>query len=332
MSVTFTKAAPQQAKLKIGIYGPPGSGKTFTALLIAEGLAKVDGKRVAFVDTERGTDFYCQNIPSREVHPEAFDFDAIYTRSLSDVLKAVRSLDTAVYGVVVIDSISHIWDAAIEAFEGAKTTKGTIKMQDWGSIKKPYKDLIRTLLDSPLHVLILGRQKNIFENDASGEMKKVGVGMRAEGETEYEPHICVRMEQKKGDKAPYAVFEKDRTGIRAGQTVPSPTFKTFEPMLAYLGTTQAKSEDPDDVAMRDSELHREDTSKAAEREAKSQKAMADFQASISAANDIVALGGVGEAIKKSRTLLDSHRGALRLLYGARFKAVAGSAMPEGDAS
>lgn len=328
MSVTFAKAAPQQAKLKIGIYGPPGSGKTFTALLIAEGLAKTDGKRVAFVDTERGTDFYCQNIPSREVHPEAFDFDAIYTRSLSDVLKAVRAIDTAVYGVVVIDSISHIWDAAIEAFEGAKTTKGTIKMQDWGSIKKPYKDLIRFLLDSPLHVLILGRQKNIFENDASGEMKKVGVGMRAEGETEYEPHICVRMEQKKGDKAPYAVFEKDRTGIRAGQTVPSPTFKTFEPMLAYLGTTQAKSEDPDDVAMRDSELHREDGAKSAEREAKSNQLMSEFNARIVGATDLATLGGIGKEIGKARGLLDPQRDALRAMYEEKRKTLVAQTAPE----
>lgn len=328
MSVTFAKAAPQQAKLKIGIYGPPGSGKTFTALLIAEGLARTDGKRVAFVDTERGTDFYCQNIPSREVHPEAFDFDAIYTRSLSDVLKAVRSIDTDVYGVVVIDSISHIWDAAIEAFEGGKTSKGTIKMNDWGSIKKPYKDLIRFLLDSPLHVLILGRQKNIFENDANGEMKKVGVGMRAEGETEYEPHICVRMEQKKGDKAPYAVFEKDRTGIRAGQTVPSPTFKTFEPMLAYLGATQAKSEDPDDVAMRDSELHREDGAKSAEREAKSNQLMSEFNARIVGATDLATLGGIGKEIGKARGLLDPQRDALRAMYEEKRKTLVAQTAPE----
>jgi pantothenate kinase-related protein Tda10 len=56
----FRKAKAEQAALKIGIYGPPGSGKTFTSLLIAEGLGKISGKRVAYVDTERGTDFYAQ--------------------------------------------------------------------------------------------------------------------------------------------------------------------------------------------------------------------------------------------------------------------------------
>ena len=43
----FRKAKAEQAALKMGIYGPPGSGKTFTSLLIAEGLAKLSGKGVA---------------------------------------------------------------------------------------------------------------------------------------------------------------------------------------------------------------------------------------------------------------------------------------------
>ena len=48
----FRKAKAEQAALKVGLYGPPGSGKTFTALLLAEGLAKATKKRVAYVDTD----------------------------------------------------------------------------------------------------------------------------------------------------------------------------------------------------------------------------------------------------------------------------------------
>ncbi len=35
----FQRAKAEQAALKMGIYGPPGAGKTFTSLLVAEGLA-----------------------------------------------------------------------------------------------------------------------------------------------------------------------------------------------------------------------------------------------------------------------------------------------------
>jgi predicted ATP-dependent serine protease len=140
--MSFEKAKAQQAFLKIGEYGPPGSGKTFTALLVAEGLAKRTGKRVAFVDTERGTDFYAMAVAERKVHPEAFDFDALYSRSLAEVLATVKALDTDKYGVLVIDSISHIWDAAMEAYSGRKVGKDQdkIPMQAWGPIKKPYKE------------------------------------------------------------------------------------------------------------------------------------------------------------------------------------------------
>src|SRR5688572_4605716 len=105
----FQRAKAEQAAIKMGIYGPPGAGKTFTSLLIAEGLAKASGKRIAYVDTEHGTDFYCKAVPTRAVHPEAFDFDALYTRSLTEVMAAVRGLKADEYGVIVLDSITHLW-------------------------------------------------------------------------------------------------------------------------------------------------------------------------------------------------------------------------------
>ena len=167
-AIKFQKAKPMQAFYKGAVYGPPGSGKTYTTLMQATGLAEACGKRIAYVDTERGTDFYT----------EKFDFDAIYTTSLADVYEAVQLLDPKTHGVIVIDSISHLWDAAMAAYEGKRTkneSAGGIPMHAWGGIKKPYKNLIRWLMDCEYHVFILGRQKNVFEDDDKGQMKKVGV-------------------------------------------------------------------------------------------------------------------------------------------------------------
>ena len=61
----FTKPRPLKAALKIALYGPAGSGKTFTSLLVAEGLARQAGRRVAVCDTEQGTAFYGQAVPQR---------------------------------------------------------------------------------------------------------------------------------------------------------------------------------------------------------------------------------------------------------------------------
>src|SRR5688500_7239273 len=106
-AMAFRKAKAEQAALKMGIYGPAGGGKTLTALLIAEALAGLTKRKIAYVDTERGTDFYVKNVPERKAHPAAFDIDAIYTKSLMETLKEVKAINPADYSVLVIDSITH---------------------------------------------------------------------------------------------------------------------------------------------------------------------------------------------------------------------------------
>ncbi len=256
--MAFKKAKAEQAFLKVGIYGPPGSGKTFTTLLCSEGLA-TNGKRIAFVDTERGTDFYSQSIKDRAVHPAAFDFDAIYTRSITDVLAEVKALDLTQYSVVVIDSITHLWESTKQAYAGKLTRAGTIPFTAWGSIKKPYKELMTLLLNMPAHVFILGRQGNEFEEDeTTGELKKTGVKMKAEGETPYEPHILLCMEaarNKDGSFTPTVTVDKDRTGILMGKTFKNPTFNDLvAPLLGYLGATQAKTLTDEETGQKDADV------------------------------------------------------------------------------
>ena len=242
----FRKAEAKQAALKVGLYGPPGSGKTLTSLLVCEGLSKITGKRTAYVDTERGTDFYCQAVKERKVHPGAFDFDAIYTRAITEVLKEVRALNPAEYGQVVLDSVTHIWEACIASYGGRTTSAGTIPMQAWGRIKKPYKELMSLLLGSPMHVFICGRQGTEYATDEeTEELKAVGLKMKAEGETPYEPHILIRMERIKARKTNevdhvVAYAEKDRTGVLSGRSFVDPTFETLcAPLLGLLGASQA---------------------------------------------------------------------------------------------
>jgi RecA/RadA recombinase len=105
---SFQKPHSLKAALKLGLYGPASSGKSFTALLISEGLAQHTGKRVAYIDTEFGTAFYGQTVPQRGVHPDRFDFDVLHTKSITEVLAALKQLDLDHHGVLVVDSISHL--------------------------------------------------------------------------------------------------------------------------------------------------------------------------------------------------------------------------------
>lgn len=323
----FRKKQPQQAALKYGIYGPSGSGKTFTSLLMAEGLAKLDGKRVAFVDTEHGSDFYAQAVPQRRVHPEAFDFDALDTKSLAETLTEVRKLNANQYGVIVIDSITHLWEAARNAYEGRTTKVGSIPFHAWGKIKKPYKDLIAFLLSSPMHVIICGRQGNEFEEDEeTEELKVVGKKMKAEGETPYEPHILLRMEpiKDKIGNATYRVFaEKDRTGILAGRIITEPGFDTLcKPLLGLLGRTQAAIPTDDDTAAQDAVAFAD--AEAAKTKASGEK-REEFSARFKLAKTKTELDAVSKeltaAIKKTMTTQDV--AALREDYRNREQQLSG---------
>ena len=266
---SFQKPQLLKAALKLGLYGPAGSGKSFTALLIAEGLACHTGKRVAYVDTEFGTAYYGQTVPQRAVHPQAFDFDVLHTRAITETLAAVRGLDPAFHGIVVIDSISHLWDACRNAYAGRQTKAATIPLHAWSAIKKPYKELMHLLLASPIHVVICGRQGIDYgEDEASGELKSLGYRMRAEGETAYEPDVLLRLEAHRPAKnkptIPVAHVEKDRTGVLSGQTIAWPTYDNVaKPLLGLLGTTQAVAPTDDEVGQQDAEvLARQETERA----------------------------------------------------------------------
>lgn len=330
----FRKAKAEQAALKLGMYGPPGSGKTMTALMLAEGLAKASGKRVAMVDTEHGSDFYCQTVATRHVHPDAFDFDALYTRSLTEVISAIRGLDPSVYGVVITDSVTHLWEAARAAYSGRQTKIGTIPMQAWGPIKKPYKDLMSFLLSSPMHVIICGRQGVEYETDEeTEELKAVGVKMKAEGETPYEPHILIRLEAIKPKKTNevaqiVAYAEKDRTGVLAGRSFVNPTYESLcVPLLGLLGATQAHMPTGDESASVDAEAL---AKQEADREKKSTALLAEYGAKLTLAADAASLKAIGKTItpQLKATMLPADVADLREKYQARERELGNAPPPE----
>jgi hypothetical protein len=313
----FKKAKTEQAALKIGMYGAAGSGKTFTALLFAEGLAALSNKKVAFVDTEHGTDFYCMNVSERSVHPKAFEFDALYSKSITEVLSNVKQLNTDEYSVVIIDSITHIWEAARLAYNGKETSAGTIPFHAWGKIKKPYKELINFLMSSPMHVIICGRQGNEFDEDEeTGELKRIGT--KAEGETPYEPHILIHMEAvknpKTGNSTITAHAEKDRTGVIAGKTIQSPTYDSvIKPLVPLLGNKQAVIKSDAETSAMDAEII---TEQDAAKELESSTILKRMKGRIVACESVAALKAIGAEITQElkSKMTTSHIADLRAAY------------------
>ena len=93
----FRKAQRKKARLRLGIAGPAGSGKTYSSLLIAFGL----GGRVAMLDTEHG---------SGELYADLGDYDVATLSppfSPDRYIEVVKEAERQGYNVLIIDSISH---------------------------------------------------------------------------------------------------------------------------------------------------------------------------------------------------------------------------------
>ncbi len=331
----FTKPTSLKSALKMALYGPAGSGKTFSSLLLGEGLARHSGKHVAVLDTEQGTAFYSQPVPRRTAHPDAFDFDVLHTRSVTEALAALDGLDPAAHGVVIIDSISHLWDACRNAYAGKLTKHGGIPLHAWTAIKRPYRQMVNALLSLPVHVILCGRQGVDYgEDEGTGELKQVGFRLRAEGETAYEPDVLVRLESHKANRRQAAVIlahvEKDRTGVLAGSTIEWPTFDNLaKPLLGLLGTKQASVPSDDEVALQDAEaLERREQ----ERLRRSAEMATEYADRIAAAESAAELRQVGERltpeVKGQLVLKDLER--VRALYAKRLAAFRGQPAGVGD--
>jgi signal recognition particle GTPase len=106
MAIQFKKATKRNARLRLGIAGPSGAGKTKTSLKIAENLPPVNPTHekpsIAFVDTERGS-------ASKYANAHAFDVVELTSFHPHTCIDAIHAAEEADYDVIIIDSLSHFW-------------------------------------------------------------------------------------------------------------------------------------------------------------------------------------------------------------------------------
>lgn len=102
MTFTFKPAERGRIGLLIGLAGASGSGKTYSALLLAKGLAN-GSRRIGFIDTESGRGLHYADrfkFEHGELHPP------FTPRAYSE---AVLAGEEAGFDPLIIDSMSHEW-------------------------------------------------------------------------------------------------------------------------------------------------------------------------------------------------------------------------------
>ena len=179
----FRKAERRKAKLRLGITGPAGSGKTYGALLIAFGL----GGRIAMIDTENG---------SGDLYSALGDYDICSISapfSVQKYIDAIKTAESANYDVIIIDSLSHVWAGEGGLLDMQGKIADTGKKNNyaaWREVTPLHNKLIDIMLSSKCHIIATMRSKTDYiqvENDKGKfEIRKVGLAPVQRDGMEYE--------------------------------------------------------------------------------------------------------------------------------------------------
>lgn len=207
----FKKATKQKQKLRLLIEGASGSGKTYSALLLAKGLAEKTGSKIALIDTEKG---------SASLYDTLVDFDVCEIEpdfTPEKYIKAIKEAEQAGYGILIIDSITHEWSGKGGCLDIQTALGG--KFNDWAKVTPRHQAFIDAIISSNLHIISTARTKTDYAledgfNKSGGKTTKpVKVGLKTEQREgmDYEFTIVFRVNENH-----YATATKDRTSLFNG--------------------------------------------------------------------------------------------------------------------
>lgn len=151
--INIRKATREGAKTVIGLAGASGSGKTHTAILLADGIANGKSEKIGFLDTEnkRGS-LYADLLKDEKGNTRHFLIgDLIPPFTPDRYAKAIKEFEDYGVEVLVIDSVTHEWEGTggcIEIAEGFK--KPAI---GWNRAKTAHKKFMNTLLQCDMHII-----------------------------------------------------------------------------------------------------------------------------------------------------------------------------------
>ncbi|MDX2256537.1 MAG: ATP-binding protein [Pseudanabaenaceae cyanobacterium bins.39] len=179
MTYSFQQATKENIKLRMVLYGPPGCGKTYTALQIATIL----GKKVGLIDTEYG---------SSRKYAKLFNFQVLELSKFgpSQYYNAIESAEESGFDYLVIDSLSHAWYAELDAVGS--------DVRNWAKVRPIERQLWDKIISSRCHIIATMRSKIEYDygiTEVNGKQKitsvrKIGTAPIQKEGSEYELDIC----------------------------------------------------------------------------------------------------------------------------------------------
>lgn len=167
--LSIQPASREGAKTVTAFAGVSGSGKTFSAILFAYGLAKRQAHKVGFLDTEnRRGRLYADILPGKAQFQIA-DFAAPF--SPARYAEAIKQFEAAGVEVLVIDSVTHEWEGIGGCDDIANDGVAPGKPGRWNKAKREHKKFMDTMLQSSMHIVVCvrAREKTKIDRDAQGK-------------------------------------------------------------------------------------------------------------------------------------------------------------------
>lgn len=167
MTFTLKSAVREKIGLLLGVAGASGSGKTFTALTLARGIANGTGK-IAVIDTEAGRALHYAPKPGDAADgAKTFDFlhlDFQPPFTPERYIEAIQACEAAGATVIVIDSMSHEWNGEggcsdIQAAEAERMAKGeawkieAMTAPAWKKPKLRHQRMMSRLIQTRTHLI-----------------------------------------------------------------------------------------------------------------------------------------------------------------------------------
>ena len=241
------EATNKMAYSKIGLYGEAGSGKTYTAAIVAIGLHKYAKlkKPIGMFDTEPAASFIIPLFKKAGIKFLVYD----KSRALSDLMRFMDEAEQEC-SIVIIDSITHVWRDAQDSYlkkqneiraKRKKAPLYQLEFHHWKPIKAAWAAFTDRFLSSKVHCIVCGRAGSIYEyqkNEDTGKMELITTGtkMATEKELGYEPSLLIEMvkHRENGRIINRALVEKDRAHLLNGAEIDSPTFDSFKSHFEFL--------------------------------------------------------------------------------------------------
>lgn len=224
------KSQRSKTKIKMALQAPSGSGKSMSAILLAQGLSKGDLTKVAVIDTEAG---------SSNLYAHLGNYNVLSLETPHSPERYIEAIDVCIKSgmeVVIIDSISHCWDFLLDYHASLTGNSFT----NWNKVTPRQKAFVDKILQSDVHIICTMRVKQDYIlSERNGKMVPEKVGLKAiqRDEISYEFTIVFDIDYKH-----FASASKDRTNLFEGKPQFIISSATGRKILDWCNSTMTKGE------------------------------------------------------------------------------------------